>query len=213
MAYPIIFFDLDGTLIDPKIGITKAAQHALKRMGIEEDTENLLKFIGPPLHKSFQEYYGFSEEKAMEGVLHYREYFHPTGMYESTVYPDIIAVLTNLQQSGNRLLVVTSKPTWIAEKIVQHHGLDTFFEKVVGSQPDLSNADKTDLVAEALALFPDQPKYSFVMIGDRKHDIFGAQANAIDSVGVYYGYGAEDEISKAKPTHIVKNVKDLLQYL
>lgn len=54
--YRYILFDLDGTLTDPKEGITKCVQYALKYFGIEADTEELVDFIGPPLLESFQKY-------------------------------------------------------------------------------------------------------------------------------------------------------------
>ena len=58
--YQHILFDLDGTLTDPKVGITSAVAHALKFYGIEvEDLDTLCKFIGLPLADSFMEYYGF----------------------------------------------------------------------------------------------------------------------------------------------------------
>lgn len=63
----IILFDLDGTLTDPKEGITKSVQHALQAYGIDEpDLDKLCSFIGPPLSDSFKEYYGFSEAQARE---------------------------------------------------------------------------------------------------------------------------------------------------
>ena len=51
------------------------------------------------------------------------------------------------------------------------------------------------------------------MIGDREHDIIGAQENGIDSIGVLYGYGTEEEMHKIKPTHIAKTIEDLEKYI
>jgi len=78
MSYETIFFDLDGTLIDPKIGKTKSSQYALKKLGIDEKLDNLTSFIGPPLNKSFQKYYNFNDEKSMQAVQYYREYYIPS---------------------------------------------------------------------------------------------------------------------------------------
>ncbi len=213
MPYKIILFDLDGTLIDPKIGITTAVQFALSKYGIQEERNNLLHFIGPPLNKSFQKYYGFNDKESMEAVTYYREYFLSKGMYESNVYKGIIDLLEKLNKFQKKLYVVTSKPTYFAEQIVAHHGLDKFFEKIVGSKKDLSNADKPSLVDKALKLNKNELKSSFVMIGDREHDIIGAQANSIDSIGVTFGYGSVNEITNAKPTHIAKSIKELEIYL
>lgn len=45
------------------------------------------------------------------------------------------------------------------------------------------------------------------MIGDRKHDIIGANYNEIASIGVLYGYGSETELTEVGATHIAKDVK------
>lgn len=213
MTYQSLFFDLDGTLIDPKKGITNAVQYALKQYGIHEDTDDLLHFIGPPLNKSFQKYYDFSEEKSMEAVVFYREYFLPQGYKESTLYDGITELLDKLNQSGFSLSVVTSKPTFMAEHVVKHHDLGKYFETIKGSKRDLSNVDKPTLIKETLALFQEKPRHSFVMIGDREHDIFGAQANNIDSIAVGYGYGSEEELKNSKPTYLVNSVADLEKLL
>ena len=69
MAYDIFLFDLDGTLTDSSLGITNSVIYALKKYGITvEDRRSLYRFIGPPLTDSFRDFYGFSEEKALEAV-------------------------------------------------------------------------------------------------------------------------------------------------
>ncbi|MEG0368727.1 MAG: HAD hydrolase-like protein, partial [Hungatella sp.] len=85
-----VLFDLDGTLTDPMIGITKSVQYALHAYGIEvEDLRELCPFIGPPLKDSFIEFYQFSETQASEAIQKYREYFAVTGLYENLEYPGI----------------------------------------------------------------------------------------------------------------------------
>lgn len=85
--YSHILFDLDGTLTDPKEGIINSVQYALKRFGIKKENHELLYFIGPPLHKSFQKIFG-TEEKAFEAVDVYREYYSVKGKFENLLYLD-----------------------------------------------------------------------------------------------------------------------------
>lgn len=74
--YQIILFDLDGTISDPKEGITKSIQYALQKLGKEEsDLRKLERFIGPPLQESFMEYYGYNQEITDQAISYYREVY------------------------------------------------------------------------------------------------------------------------------------------
>lgn len=94
----VIFFDLDGTLTDPEEGITKSIQYSLKSFGIDEMRSNLVKFIGPPLHDTFKVDYNFSDEKAIEAVEKFREYFKEQGLYENKIYEGIASLLYELHK-------------------------------------------------------------------------------------------------------------------
>lgn len=95
-----ILFDLDGTLTDPKTGITKSVQYALRKFGIEvENPDDLCHFIGPPLRDSFTEFYGFSKNDAEEAVAKYREYFSETGVFENVIYPGVEEMLKKFKGS------------------------------------------------------------------------------------------------------------------
>lgn len=213
MNYEYILFDLDGTLTDPKLGITKSVAYALKSYGIEvEDLDSLLKFIGPPLKDSFVKYYGFSEEQGVEAVERYREYFKPYGIYENKVYDGVENMLANLVKCGKKVILATSKPTVFANVILEHFNLKQYFTCVVGSELDGSRVKKGDVVAEALRQAGVTDKSVAVMVGDREHDIFGAKENEIDSVGVLYGYGDRTELETAGAGHVVESVEELLRY-
>ncbi len=214
MSYRIIFFDLDGTLTDPTEGITRAVQYALAHLGVDEpDRERLRPFIGPPLHKSFTQFYGFDEGQAWRAIEAYRDYFARQGMYENLLFPGVPELLAQLRDAGRTLYVVTSKPTHFAVPIVAHFGLTDYFARVIGSELDLTNADKPTLVRRARALHPDEPDGAFVMIGDREHDIIGARANDLASIGVTYGAGEEAEIAAAGATQIAHSVAELAALL
>lgn len=69
MRYPIVLFDLDGTLTNPGLGITNSVMYSLKKYGIEgQPRESLYRFIGPPLHESYEKFYSFSREQAIQAV-------------------------------------------------------------------------------------------------------------------------------------------------
>lgn len=210
LQYDVALFDLDGTLTDSAPGILNSVRFALSQYGIvEEDMGKLRQFIGPPLVESFMEYYGFAQEKAMEAVAYYREYFKEKGMFENALYPGVLHLLGSIADKGMTIILATSKPVVFAEKILEHFKIDGFFSAVIGSNLDGSMSAKTEIIGLILDTLVKAPKQRVVMIGDRKHDIIGARNNAIDSIGVVYGYGSPAELQKAGATYIAASVEQL----
>lgn len=213
MSYQVICFDLDGTLTDPKVGITKSVQYALQRLGIEvPDRNQLIPFIGPPLKESFMQLYAMNEEDAAHAIRYYREYFQESGMLENEIYPGIATMLSALQSQGKKLVVATSKPTVYAVPILEHFQIAHYFEAIVGSELDGTRSDKAEVIRYILDHYPSELS-QVVMIGDRKHDIIGAHKNGIDSVAVGYGYGSKEELELSKPTYLVDSVQELAALL
>lgn len=212
-----MLFDLDGTLTDPKEGITTCVQYALKSFGIEEpDLDKLEPFIGPPLKDSFMEFYNMTSEQADEAVAKYRERFSEKGMFENEVYGGIYDLLRSLQGNGMHLAVASSKPTVYVEKILKHFKLDKYFEVVVGSELDGTRVEKAQVIQEVLHRFFKDGKIAYdevYMIGDRKFDILAARTFHIESVGVTYGYGSMEELKEAKADYIVQSVAELKKLL
>jgi phosphoglycolate phosphatase len=208
--YNTILFDLDGTLTDPKTGITKSVQYALKSFDIIiDDLYDLDKFIGPPLNESFIEYYGFNETQAASAVDKYREYFSVKGIYENILYPGIYELVNSLVKYGKVLVLATSKPTVFAERILDHFKLKNMFSFIAGSGLDGSRARKEDILRYILNEMKCENNAGVIMVGDRKYDIIGANEVGIDSVGVLYGYGTLEELREENATYVVDSVKDL----
>ncbi|MEG2123876.1 MAG: HAD family hydrolase [Clostridium sp.] len=218
----IILFDLDGTLTDPMVGITKSVSHALKAYGIiEEDLEKLCPFIGPPLTDSFKEFYGFSEEDAKAAIPIFHEYFVGRGMYENKVYEGIEEMLGSLRDAGYTLAVATSKPEPFAIEILRHFSLLSYFDLVGGADMEEVRVKKGDVITYTLERLEmingplDTLKASgnIIMVGDRKHDICGAKEAGLPSIGVLYGYGSRAELTEAGADVIAATVKDLQEIL
>ena len=206
-----ILFDLDGTLTDPGMGITNSVMHALTHFGITvTNRSDLYRFIGPPLMDSFMEYYGLTEEQAVEAVRVYREYFADRGWAENTVYSGIEALLADLVAAGKTLLVATSKPQIFAERILVHFGLDKYFTHICGVALQAPRGySKADVIRDALDRAGVSELTTAVMVGDRHHDIDGAKVVGISSVGVLYGYGDREEHEAAGADVIVESVAEL----
>lgn len=197
-----IFFDLDGTLTDPKIGITSSIQYALEKLNIPVPTQDELTWcIGPPLRASFVSLLG-GEEHADRGVELYRERFGTIGLFENTLYDGIVPVLAALHSSERTLYVATSKPHVFADRIIDHFDLRKYFARVFGSELDGTRVDKSDLLRYALNETAADPTRT-IMIGDRKHDVIGAANNGMAAIGAVYGYGGRTELTEAGAKHLV----------
>ncbi len=201
-----IFFDLDGTLTDPKEGITNSVAYSLEYFGIyTKNKDNLCKFIGPPLKQSYERFYGFDSDKADLAVEKYREYFGPKGLYENKVYDGIPELLQSLVNKGYKLVLATSKPRVYAVKILKHFDLYKYFDFVSGSELDGRRTDKSEVIKYAIDSL-NVSNDEVIMIGDREHDMIGAVKNNVKSIGVLWGYGNEDELKSAGADVIVSNV-------
>lgn len=213
-------FDLDGTLTDPREGITKSVQHALQSFGVEEpDLAKLEPFIGPPLKDSFMEFYGFTEEQAVKAIEVYRERFAPIGVLENQILPGVSQMLEKLQKAGIQLAVASSKPTIFVKQILQHFLIEQYFEVIVGSELDGQRGTKEEVVKEALRQFGiltmqvDKRHDCCAMIGDRKFDIQGAKAYGITGVGVKFGFAQLGELEAEGADYIANTLEELQEYL
>jgi phosphoglycolate phosphatase len=205
------FFDLDGTLTDPFVGITHSIQFALERLGVDvPEASELAWCIGPPLQDNFSILVG--EHRAPAAVAYYRERFADVGLYENTLYPGIHDALSRLADSGSKLCVASSKPHVFVKQILEHFELDSFFAHVFGSELDGTRTDKGDLLRHALSESASEASAS-TMIGDRKHDILGAIQNGTAHVGVLYGYGSADELREAGARRFANSPDDLTSLL
>lgn len=212
-----ILFDLDGTLTDPKTGITRSIQFALNKLGNPiPEPEELLWCIGPPLLESFEKILGPDNTSlAKEALFYYRERFSRIGKLENQIYSGIPEILYSLNQLGLSLFVATSKPCVYAREIIGHLDLTTYFRKIYGSKLNGNFTDKGELIAHIMeeeGLSPDDT----VMVGDRKYDIAAAKNNNIKSLGVTYGFGSKEELIKAgadflaeKPSEIKEIISQL----
>lgn len=204
-----VLFDLDGTLTDPFLGITRSVAYSLKSFGIEvDDLETLKPFIGPPLDVSFREYYHMDEAQSWKAVEKYREYFSKKGLFENKVYEGMEDFLQSLLNMDMKLYVCTSKPEVFAKEILDHFSLTPYFTGIYGATLDGRLKNKGDVIARCIK----QEQLNIqdcMMVGDRQHDIVGAHQNQIPCIGVLYGYGSLEEFQEYHCDYIAKDLIEL----
>ena len=210
MTIKNILFDLDGTLTDPWEGITRCIQHALEKMDYPvPDKKELIWCIGPPLLESFKKLLGTdNQDMAMKALYLYRERFGSVGKFENRVYPDIPAILNQLNNQGFNLFLATSKPLVFSREIMDYFEISSSFKELYGSRLNGELCDKTELINHIMKK-EQLEKNETIMVGDRKHDMIGAKNNHITAMGVTYGYGSRQELAGAMADHIVESPKEL----
>lgn len=214
MSIEYFLFDLDGTLTDPKEGITKCVQYALDFYGVHaQNQDELLPFIGPPLVDSFEMFYGFSHEKALDATKKYRERFATVGLFENYPYEGMDKLLGDLKGQGKTLALATSKPEVFAKRILDKFDLSQYFDCITGSELSGERSQKHEVIEEALRRLGIACRESCIMIGDRKYDIIGAKACGLKTVGVRYGYAEDGELEQFGAEYIADTVEDLHKLL
>lgn len=188
----LVLFDLDGTLTDSAAGIVSSFRHALAHVGAGVPDGDLAgRIVGPPMHETLQALsLGETSFDADAAIAAYRADYTSRGWAMNSLFDGVEALLADLRAAGVRLAVATSKAEPTARRILEHFGLDGYFEVIAGASPDGVRAAKADVVAHALAQL--RPAGRVLMVGDRMHDVEGAAQHGIDTVVVGWGYGASD---------------------
>lgn len=214
MEKQYILFDLDGTLTDPEEGLVRSLNAGLREVGLQErSNEELRPCIGPPLRDTYEEYFGLSKEKTEQAIRGFRAYYETKGIFENRLYEGIEDVLDELQKAGKTLILATSKPTDFAVQILEHFGIDEYFDFVGGASLDETRTEKIEVLSYIMEEFQLVDASELIMVGDRKYDINAAKYFHMKSVGVLFGYGTKKELKEAGADALARSPKDLLNIL
>lgn len=213
-SYSTIFFDLDGTISNSYTGIVNSIIYALNKLDYPVPEEAVLKnFLGPPLAESFSKYCGMDRTQAFRTIDVYREYYAAKGIFEITIYQGLEDTLKELKDAGKILAVATSKAEPYAIQILEHFGLDKYFDYVSGATMNASRVEKADVINYALSKLPETDPSDVLMIGDRRHDAQGAAAFGLGFIGVLYGFGSREELAAAGAKYFAAQPNDLIKII
>ncbi|MBR4278623.1 MAG: HAD-IA family hydrolase [Clostridia bacterium] len=212
--YSTILFDLDGTLTNPESGLVSGFVYAFGKLGIDYgERESLKRFIGPPLHAEWQKEFGFTPEESSEAIRLLREYYDVYGWWDNEVYPGISELLRALSEDGKILAVATSKPEKTAKRVLSLFGLDKYFAFIGGASGSETRDKKEEVIEYVLDNLGINDKSECVLVGDRIYDAIGARAVGIDSIGILWGHGTEEEIRRAGFSLAVSTPSELYRVL
>jgi phosphoglycolate phosphatase len=207
-----VLLDLDGTLSDSRPGIEACFRHMLVELGHDPAVAGDLTWaVGPPIAVSVGTLLAkYGDDRVDLGLATYRARYTAVGIYECVAYPGISDMLAGLTAAGRALCVATSKRRDFAERVVEYLGFRPYLPRVYGALPGGGLDDKKDLLAEILRV-EGYDAARTVMVGDRLHDIHAAQANAVRSIGVLWGYGGQTELQAAGADVIVATPAEVVE--
>jgi phosphoglycolate phosphatase len=210
----VYFFDLDGTLIDPSLGLKGCTRHALEALGRACPADEVLtSFIGPPLRQMFAALLESDDSTLVEEAVGlFRQRYRERFLVETRLYEDVPVMLQHARSGAAAMFIMTSKPATFAERILDHFAIAPYFDQVYGNGLDGRFDNKADLIGHALAA-EGIPSRDALMIGDRAVDVLAANAHGIPTIGVLWGYGSRDELREAGAARLCGTPRELAEYL
>jgi phosphoglycolate phosphatase len=194
-----VLLDVDGTLVDSATSIVEHLAAAIAEVGFPvPDAARLRQLVGPPFETALPEL-GLTQEQTAAVIVAYRSSYDAVAATITPVYPGIPGLLERLCEDGMRLATATSKPEELARKIIAGTGLASYFDLVGGADHVAGRVGKAAVVGSVLErLHLDPTRDPVVLVGDRHHDVEGATAHGVPTIGVTWGYAEPGELAGAR---------------
>jgi phosphoglycolate phosphatase len=206
-----LIFDLDGTISDPSVGISRSINYALLHHGFQAcSREQISNLIGLPLDQMYHRLATDVDERQIPSMVDkYRERYLEIGFSENVLYDGMREVIDELHELRScNLGICTSKRNDVAEKVLQMFDLTDNFGFVSGGDIGISKSQQIAALLASSAITGRS-----MMIGDRSVDILAAHSNGLQSTGVLWGYGSRCELEEANAGHLSDAPAELLEYL
>ncbi len=211
IRFPVVLFDLDGTVVDSGVIILASMRHATREvLGREYGDEELMKAVGGPGLEA--QMAAFAPDRVDELVRVYRAHNEPLHD-ELEACAGMGEVLVQLRDEGRRLGVVTAKRRSTVELAFARVPVAHLFEVVVGGDETERHKPHPEpllLAAERMGADPAETAY----VGDSPFDIRAAKAAGMHAIGVTWGRIHDRELLAAEgPDALVERAEELLEHL
>ena len=209
----LICFDLDGTIVNPLLGVRNCVARVCREMGLTcPDEATIRDWIGFGMRESLAMIPGLEDPKKLEEALdRYVDAYREDGVFEHEVYEGVHLMLTRLKRQGHRLYIVSSKPGLFARRITYQFDLNLVFDDIFGAELKGAWQPKTVVLDRLRQEGRIEPGGYF--IGDRGDDMRAAKDHGLHAIGVTYGYGSRKELLDAGAEILLDSVLDLDAWL
>ena len=207
MKIKTVLWDVDGTLLNTREGLTAAYRYAIEQCHLPAKTdEELSSFIGPTPQTIFKTHFGLNEEDAQHAANIFRERYKSHDLFKAFLYPGVEDVLSGLDKAGIQQAIATNKRQDYATAICKHFGLADYCAPIIGADNG-NKLTKADLIKKCLEELEISDPSSVVMIGDTEGDKQAAQAAGVQFLGVNYGFGFRNV------SHYANSLEEILELL
>jgi phosphoglycolate phosphatase len=209
----LVCFDLDGTLVDPLLGVRNCLQKTCRVFGLAmPEAATIRNWIGFGMRESLATLKGLEDPDRLEEALaFYWERYREDGVFEHELYPGVFHLLHRLKRQGHRIYIVSAKPSLFARRIAYQFDLNLIFDDIFGSSLKGRWQPKTEVLANLAEQGTIAP--GGVFVGDRGVDMVAARDHGLEAIGVGWGYGSHAELNEAGADHIFDTVPDLDAWL
>lgn len=209
LRWPVVLFDLDGTLADTIDLIVSSYQHALAEvLEVSVPAEEIRTWIGRPLQEAVAQAFPERRDEVEQVVAAYRRWnlSHHDEMVAPV--PGVAALVQDLVTSGARIGVVTSKVGSTAARGLQTVGLDHQVPILAGQEQTEQHKPHPEPLLYAARVLAVDPA-TCVYVGDATVDLQAAHAAGMAAVGVTWGAGRREDLEKHRPVAVVDDAQGL----
>lgn len=209
----LICFDLDGTLVDPLLGIHRCVGLLCEEFGCPApDRGRVASWIGFGIREGLASIPGLEDPLRLAQALdRYEAIYEARGLYEHEIYSGVHLMLARLKRQGHRIYIVSAKPTGYARRITFHFDLNLIFDDIFGSSLKAAWQPKTVVLERLRQQGTIWPGGYF--IGDRGDDMRAARDHGLRAVGVSYGYGSPEELREGGAEVLLDSIPALDEWL
>ncbi|MEQ7776248.1 phosphoglycolate phosphatase [Xanthomonas hortorum] len=210
--YPLVIFDLDGTLVDSAPNIAEALNATLQELGLQQFSEATIRsWIGEGVHvllaTALREAGGTHDADTEMPVM--MRHYEACLLHNPQVYPGVAEALTGLREAGATLALCTNKPSRFIAPLLEHLGIATHFSTVLGGDSLPQRKPDPAPLLHLARQFRHTPQQC-LMVGDSATDAAAANAAAMPLAMVRYGYLRGFDVQTSGAVALVDDMRELL---
>jgi pyrophosphatase PpaX len=207
VKFPVVLFDLDGTVVDSGAIILASLRHATQTvLGRTIPDEQLLATMGGSgLVSQMRD---FDPNRTDELVRVYTDHNKPLHA-ELAACDGMLELLEDLHTDGRRLGIVTAKRRATVELAFERVPIAHLFDVVVAGDETERQKPHPEPLLRALAQL-EAPTGSAAYVGDSPYDLQAAKAGGLAAVGVTWGrIHTRERLEAEAPDHLVGSAEEL----